>query len=412
MPKVSIITASYNYENFISEAIESVLSQTFKDWELIIVDDGSNDDSIEVIGQYVQKHPNISLFTHFNNENKGLNETIKLGLEKSSGEYIAFLESDDFWENNYLKTKIDIFAQNPEAKLVFNNINIFGCENETVNAKKRLINPVNAINQSYHWPKDLSHVFLVSTIIPTFSCVMVEKNALQECNFNLAFDAWLDSCLWAQIAFKHKLYYTDEKLTHWRIHSDSYTNSVINKKNKSKNINNFFCSLLELFKKTDLQKYTSTLFKACVYKMINCKVRQLESGKDNFIEAIKDKKVYLYGAGSFAEEVLEYCNALKLNIAGFIDGDKTKSQQNTGKYKIFCKDDIATLKPDVIIISVQNWESCYFELLTYLIEKDLKIMPVSNFFELLRYKTLLNEDNLELLNQENIESLEKLYFSI
>ena len=102
----------------------------------------------------------------------------------------------------------------------------------------------------------------------------------------------------------------------------------------------------------------------------------------------------------------------QLNIAGFIDGDKTKSQQNTGKYKIFCKDDITTLNPDVIIISVQNWESCYFELLTYLIEKDLKIMLVSNFFELLRYKSLLNEDNLELLNQENVESLEKLYFSI
>lgn len=92
---ISIITASYNYENYIKETIESVLNQTYTNWELIIVDDGSKDNSVEVIKSYCEKDSRIKLFQHEGGVNKGLAETIKLGISKAQGEWIAFLESDD-----------------------------------------------------------------------------------------------------------------------------------------------------------------------------------------------------------------------------------------------------------------------------------------------------------------------------
>ena len=112
MAKVSIITASYNYENYIKETIESVLNQTFQDWELIIVDDGSKDNSVSVIKEYCNRDSRIKIFQHENAVNKGLAETIKLGLEKSNCEWVAFLESDDVWLPNSLEEKMYIVNNN------------------------------------------------------------------------------------------------------------------------------------------------------------------------------------------------------------------------------------------------------------------------------------------------------------
>ena len=81
MSKVTFITASYNYAKYIKETIESVINQTVQDWEMIIVDDGSTDNSVEVIKSYCEKDNRIKLYQHENGVNKGLAETIKLGIK-------------------------------------------------------------------------------------------------------------------------------------------------------------------------------------------------------------------------------------------------------------------------------------------------------------------------------------------
>jgi glycosyltransferase involved in cell wall biosynthesis len=88
--KISIILPSYNYDSFISETIESVLKQSHKDWELIIVDDGSKDNSVRVIEKYIKKCDKIQLFFHPNKENKGLVETYKLGFKHCLGDICQF----------------------------------------------------------------------------------------------------------------------------------------------------------------------------------------------------------------------------------------------------------------------------------------------------------------------------------
>ena len=85
--KISVVTASYNYQNYIKEAIQSVLNQTYKDWELIVVDDCSTDNSVEVIKSFDDER--IKLFV--NEKNLGLQKTVKRGIENATGEWIVFL---------------------------------------------------------------------------------------------------------------------------------------------------------------------------------------------------------------------------------------------------------------------------------------------------------------------------------
>ena len=128
MTKISVITASYNYENYIKETIESVLSQTFQDWEMVIVDDGSKDNSVEVIKSYCQKDDRIKLFQHEGGINKGLVETIRLGVNKAQGEWLVFLESDDTITPDYMEEKLKVLQNYPEIKFIFNDLNLFGEE--------------------------------------------------------------------------------------------------------------------------------------------------------------------------------------------------------------------------------------------------------------------------------------------
>jgi len=100
-PKVSIIIPVYNSEKFIVETIESVLNQTYNNWELILIDDASTDKSVDVINSKYNDESRIKLITL--EQNQGAAYARNMGLKKMSGEFLCFLDSDDIWE----KTKIE-----------------------------------------------------------------------------------------------------------------------------------------------------------------------------------------------------------------------------------------------------------------------------------------------------------------
>ena len=99
--KVSVITPMYNCEKFISETIESVLNQTYTNWEMIIIDDCSTDKSKQIVKQYIERDKRIRLIAL--NENSGAAVARNKGIEVSSGRFIAFLDGDDLWESNKLE---------------------------------------------------------------------------------------------------------------------------------------------------------------------------------------------------------------------------------------------------------------------------------------------------------------------
>ena len=113
---VSIIMAAFNAENTISLAIDSVLSQTYKDFELLVIDDCSTDRTINIIGEYCLADCRIRLFR--NNRNHGVSFTRRYGLEKAKGEWIAILDSDDIWERDKLEKQLQ-YQGETGADLVF-----------------------------------------------------------------------------------------------------------------------------------------------------------------------------------------------------------------------------------------------------------------------------------------------------
>jgi glycosyltransferase involved in cell wall biosynthesis len=115
MPRVSVIMPSYNHARFLRETIDCVLAQTFTDWELVIVDDRSSDDSPAIIHSY--KDPRIRYSQ--NEKNSGTYPTLNRCLDLSSGEYIAVLDSDDIWAPTKLEKQVAALDKYPEASFSY-----------------------------------------------------------------------------------------------------------------------------------------------------------------------------------------------------------------------------------------------------------------------------------------------------
>lgn len=126
---VSIVTPSYNSSHFISETIKSVLSQTYQNWEMIIIDDCSSDNSNEIIEQFIQKDNRIKLILL--EKNSGPANARNVGIEYAIGQYIAFLDSDDIWLPFKLEKQID-FMQTNHLSLTFSSYAIIDCKNSLI----------------------------------------------------------------------------------------------------------------------------------------------------------------------------------------------------------------------------------------------------------------------------------------
>lgn len=119
-PAVSVIVTSYNQARHITLAIDSVLQQTFPDREIIVVDDGSTDNSLDVLTAIARRHGQaVRICTHSDHGNRGITETYSLGISKARAPYLAFLEGDDAWAPNYLAEKVRVFHQFPDVGVVF-----------------------------------------------------------------------------------------------------------------------------------------------------------------------------------------------------------------------------------------------------------------------------------------------------
>ena len=101
-PEISVILCTYNRANYLNDCIESVIHQTYENWELVIVDDGSEDNSFEVIQPYIQKFNNIRYLKH---QNRKLGLSKNAGIQASFGKYITFIDSDDTYKLNHLESR-------------------------------------------------------------------------------------------------------------------------------------------------------------------------------------------------------------------------------------------------------------------------------------------------------------------
>ena len=122
-PFLSIILPTYNRVHLLPRAIRSVLGQNFADWELLIVDDGSTDETARVAGEFVQQDPRIRFIR---NVHQGVALTRNSGIAQAKGSYVAFLDSDDEYKGNHLSLHVDLLQKDTTIEMLHGKVDVFG----------------------------------------------------------------------------------------------------------------------------------------------------------------------------------------------------------------------------------------------------------------------------------------------
>ena len=129
MQKISVIVPVYNIEHYIEECIKSILNQTFKEFELLLVDDGSTDSSLNICRGYEKKDNRIKVI---HKKNGGLSDARNVGIEKACGKYICFIDGDDFIANDTLENMYNLILKNNSQIAVCNMVRYYEDEDTGV----------------------------------------------------------------------------------------------------------------------------------------------------------------------------------------------------------------------------------------------------------------------------------------
>ena len=208
MPKVSVIIPAYNAEKYIAETLDSVLNQTYSDYEVIIVDDGSKDKTVSIIKQYQAKYPEkVGLIQK---ENGGPASARNMGIRTAIGEYIAFIDADDLWLPEKLEKQIKCFeAQPSEVGMVYTDAKKFDGDGIWTLPEKYRHNYIEG------WIyKDL----LKANFIPNQS-VIVRKRCFEKTGLfdeSIELISMEDYEMWLRIAKDWKISFFNETLSLYR----------------------------------------------------------------------------------------------------------------------------------------------------------------------------------------------------
>lgn len=230
---VSIVMVNYNQEQFIKEAIDSVIAQTYKNWELIIVDDGSTDRSVEIIKSYKDKR----IRPIYLEENSHICIATNVGFSYVTGEYIARLDSDDVWEKDKLYKQIALLEETPEARVCFTQVNIIDENSENINAKEiELLKLYNSRQKDRkNWIRFF--FFIGNSLLQT---LVFERKLLDEIGgFNLAYCQLHDFDFLIRLIKKTDFYFTEEKLVCYRRKQKQNQNSAFTEDNNRRFFNEY-----------------------------------------------------------------------------------------------------------------------------------------------------------------------------
>ena len=194
-PLVSVIIPTYNRGWVVREAIDSVLEQDFRDYELIVVDDGSDDNTQEILGAYGKA------ITVLQQSNRGVSAARNSGIARAAGQLIAFLDSDDLWLPGKLMTQVKFFEENADA-LINQTQEIWVRNGVRVNPKKR-----------HHKFSGMIFERSLALCLVSPSAVMIKKNLFDTVG---VFDEHLPACedydLWLRISCRYPVHLTDSPL--------------------------------------------------------------------------------------------------------------------------------------------------------------------------------------------------------
>jgi glycosyltransferase involved in cell wall biosynthesis len=209
-PTVSVIIPAYNTADYIGETLESVLSQSFSDFEVIVINDGSPD--TERLEKSIK--PFESRIIYLKRDNGGPSAARNMGLRQARGEYVAFLDSDDVWFTDYLRSQMQVLRQNPGLDLVYTDILLFGDSPFAGKSYMELHPPKGAAT--------FESVLVEDCKIPTSGTVARRQALIDAGLFDERFVRSEDYDLWLRVAHRGgRIAYQRKVLARHRIHAES-----------------------------------------------------------------------------------------------------------------------------------------------------------------------------------------------
>ena len=407
MVAISIIIPVYNAEMFLHECLNSLTSQTFKDFEIICINDGSTDSSPKILEEYAKKD---CRFKVYNQENQGAGAARNNGVEFAQGEYIQFLDSDDYFAPTMLE---ELYNKAQEF-----DTDITICSARKIDEKGNIIESGNPLwpynrtkallNKAFSWkdfPEDIFDLFNVIPWNKLYKKDLITQNNIKYQN--------LSSC--NDITFSHitrllakKIVIFDRELINYRQQrngsiSENRGNSVKNILHSAAEVKNFLVekNLYNELEKSYKQGFVNHIRAGVSY----CNEEQYKIFKNDFKTLfpdlfedfssvlqsdyitlehlnnfIGDKQVYLWGASNFLRKLLEKEEKPNSNIMGIIDKNEASWGKDFGNYKIYSPEILETNPASILVTVYNNNEKMHFAIKKELKEKFPEINVLDNIF--------------------------------
>ena len=406
---ISIVIPVYNVEKYLRDCFDSLLNQTYQDFEVICVDDGSTDESYKTLEEYKNKDNRFILIKQ---DNQGAGAARNRGIELAKGDYIQFLDSDDYFEPNMLE-KLYLTAKKSNADMVV-------CSARKVNEDRNIIesgNPLWPINidkvkfDKVFSPEDYKDdIFGLFCVVPwnkLYKRSLIVDNGLKFQNLSSSNDVGFGHI--SRICAKRIIVIKDELINYRfnregsiaKIRANSCENIIkaadfVKKFLESKGIySNYKKGFIKGFKnhiRSGISLCNNEQYLKLLQDCKNIMPDEWDEFKPVFqktyitSEYLKNiigcKKTLLWGASVFIRGVLESEKEKNPNIIGIVDRNKSLWGKQVGSYTVYSPDMIRELNPDAVLLTVlSNNEDIYKDLNRLFIEDYSKIELLPNIFE-------------------------------
>lgn len=213
MPTVDVIIPAYNAARFLPAAIESVMAQTFQDWRILLVDDGSKDNIAEVIAPYLQRLGDK--LKYIRQENAGLPAARNTAIRNSDAEFLALLDADDVWLPHRLARSVERFANRPDIGLVYGF-------NARIDPEGKVLDTFAKRNRHAEgWVAPYIYMRTLDLNCPT---VTFRRSCVEEVGlFDETMRATEDRDLWVRIALRYQVALVPEVIAHYRVSPQAMT---------------------------------------------------------------------------------------------------------------------------------------------------------------------------------------------
>lgn len=316
MPEISVIIPTYNYGKFLPETLDSVLNQTYQDFEIIVVDDGSTDNTAKIAHDYIKKYPDKIRYLF--QKNQGCGAACNRGIRESAGNYIALLGADDIWYPEKLELQIHYLKEHPDMSMVFTEFEYIDSNGRTLGfSDRRKKIPIDGMILKYYIKHPL--------ILP--SSVLIKRQVFDRVGLFDETTYCEDADMFFRITKFFQVGLIEKSLLKYRRHNMNFTSDQTKQIKRNEDILKVYKKFLneerEFAKenKEAVKRRFSRIYNDYVEALLRC---------NKFKEARFQIQNYLYYAGLTPEVVTLF---FKIILMGFL-GDKIIDSMRRIKRKI------------------------------------------------------------------------------